>query len=493
MVYNRDMSAGISPTAQALRESEEKFLKAFRASPDGLAISEMATGRYLEVNEGYCLLCGYQREEMLGHTSLELGIWKHPADRGRFIAELKKTGAVRNFEMIMGTRTGGVRHILLNGETIAVAGRSCFVSVLHDVTDRRRAEQALRESEEKFAKAFRTGPDSMSIADLETGRYLEVNDAHEKIFGWQREDVIGHSPTELGIVDDAGQRDALRERLKVAGSVRDLEVKARNRRGDSLIVLVSAEVIELSGQKCVLRVAHDITERKRAEAEREESVSREKEARIAYTLQLIAAQEAERKRIAAELHDSVGQNLLLIKNLSQQARAGGSPGAVLEKIATIAHLVSLCIEEVRQISRDLRPYQLDHLGLKRALEAMLEHAAGASSAKFSTRLEPVDDLFSPDAALYLYRIVQESLNNILKHARASRVSVVVERDLREVHLRVEDNGVGFALGNAGGLKGLGLKNIAERTRMLGGQLQINSAPDQGTRIEVTIPTPERPG
>jgi signal transduction histidine kinase len=105
----------------------------------------------------------------------------------------------------------------------------------------------------------------------------------------------------------------------------------------------------------------------------------------------------------------------------------------------------------------------------------------------------VDDLFSPDAALYLYRIVQESLNNILKHARASRVSVVVERDLREVHLRVEDNGVGFALGNAGGLKGLGLKNIAERTRMLGGQLQINSAPDQGTRIEVTIPTPERPG
>ena len=491
VVYKRDMTRkGNQRTERALRESAEKFSKAFRASPDGLAISEVATGRYLEVNEGYCLLCGYQREEMLGHTSLELGIWKNPGDRDRFVAELKQTGGVRNFEMLMGTRAGGVRHIHLNGETIELGEISCFVSVLHDVTDRMFAEQALRESEEKFSRAFRTGPDIMSIVDLETGRYLEVNEAHERTFGLKRAQVIGRSATELGIFQNPALRDTMKAHLQTSGSLRNLEYQARNCRGEPMTFLLNAEVIELGGKTCVLRVSHDSTERKRAETERAEAVTREHEARIEYTLQLIAAQEAERKRIAAELHDGVGQNLLLIKNLAQQVQLSGLAGPVQEQIDTINHLAGLCIADVRQISRDLRPYQLDHLGLKRALEAMLEYAAQASPAEFTSKFEPVDDLFATDAAMNLYRIVQESLNNILKHSRARQVDIRLERDVHEVQLRIQDDGVGFLPGRADEKKGLGLRNIAERVRMLGGKLNIASAPGQGTRIEVAVPIPE---
>jgi PAS domain S-box-containing protein len=476
-------------TAQALRESEEKFSKAFRASPDGMAISEVATGRYVEVNEGYSLLCGYRCEEMIGRTSIELGIWKEPAERDRFVAILEERGQVRDFNMVMGTRTGGVRHILLNGEFIMVGKTSCFVSVLHDVTERLARERALRESEEKFAKAFRTSPDVMSIVDLETGRYVEVNDAHERVFGYPRKDVLGRSPTELGIYNNPEQRKLIQAQLETTGSLRNLEIETHTERGELLFLLLSAEVIELGGRKCVLRVAHDITGRRRAEAERTEAVQREQQARIEYTLQLIAAQEAERKRIAADLHDGVGQNILLIRNLAQQVLQTDLPPAGREQLAAIDHLAGLCIADVRQISRDLRPYQLDHLGLKRALEAMLEHAGQASKVEFTSRLEPVDDLFGADAALNLYRIIQEGVNNILKHSQASRAQIAVERDLREVAVRLEDDGVGFAMDKSG-RSGLGLRNIAERVRMLGGALKVRSSPGQGTHIEVQIPIPE---
>ena len=179
--------------------------------------------------------------------------------------------------------------------------------------------------------------------------------------------------------------------------------------------------------------------RHRTEAEREQALAREQQSAIEYTLQLIASQEAERKRIAAELHDSMGQNLLLIKNLAEMAMRSPTPGVAYDHLGTINQLAVQCIAEARQISRDLRPYQLDHLGLVRALEAMLEHSAQASNVQFSSKFEPVDGLFSAEAALNLYRVVQESVNNILKHSRAAHVNILLERDIHEVLLRIEDS------------------------------------------------------
>jgi len=134
---------------------------------------------------------------MIGHTSLEIGLWEDPRDRDRLVSQLKATGQARNLEVRTRTRAGELRIIHLSAESMDFGGEPCFLSVLHDVTDRRQAEQALRESEEKFSKAFRTSPDVMSIVDLETDRYLEVNEAHERFFGLKRADVLGHSPAEL--------------------------------------------------------------------------------------------------------------------------------------------------------------------------------------------------------------------------------------------------------------------------------------------------------
>jgi|GEM_PF-1662763 len=349
-----------------------------------------------------------------------------------------------------------------------------------------RMDEALHESEEKFSKAFRTSPDVMSITDLETGRYLEVNDAHEKTFGFTREEAVGHSPAELGIYVDSSARAGMIETLKQHGRFTDLEIQTRARDGRVLTVLHSAELIELGGRQCVLRVSHDITGRKQAETERAEAVAREQQARIDYTLQLIASQEAERARIAGELHDSLGQSLSLIKNRAQLALLEQNLSApAREQLEAISDTTAHAINEVRQISRDLHPYQLDHLGLTRALEALVDSADEASDIRFNKKLDAIDNAFSRDAATNLYRIVQEGTTNILKYSRARNARVILERDVHDVQLTIEDDGCGFETGARA--KGMGLKNIAERTRMLGGGLKLDSAPGQGTRIKITIP------
>jgi signal transduction histidine kinase len=252
------------------------------------------------------------------------------------------------------------------------------------------------------------------------------------------------------------------------------------------LILLSAEPIEVAGRPCIVSVLHDITDHKRAEMEKEAAIAREQKARLEYTLQLIASQEAERTRIASELHDSLGQNLLLMKNRAQLALMGKEIGDDLyEQIEAISSLATQSIAEARSISHDLHPYQLDHLGLTRALKAMTEKAEESSGVDFKGKFDNVDDLFSKEAALNLYRVAQESLNNVLKHSRAGKARVKLERDVHEVQLSIEDDGCGFNSRRA--VKGMGLKNIAERSRMLGGKLSVESGPGQGTHIKIVIP------
>jgi len=145
---------------------------------------------------------------------------------------------------------------------------------------------------------------------------------------------------------------------------------------------------------------------------------------------------------------------------------------------------------VRQISHDLRPYQLDQLGFTRALEVMIDNAAKSSGIGFTRKLDSADDVFSGEAATNLYRVAQECFNNILKHSQARNVRVELERDVREVKLTIQDDGRGFdsrRSARTDALPGFGLRNIAERVRILGGVLNVESGSGHGTRTEVTIP------
>jgi PAS domain S-box-containing protein len=747
---------------EARRLSEEKFTKAFLASPDGLAISELVTGRFIEVNEGSCRLYDCPRDEMLGRTSVELGFWENPKDREQLVQTLQATGRLRNVEIRVRTRAGKIKTVLLSSEPIEMGAKTCIVTALHDISDRKMAEAALRESEAiqrdilnslpahiavldktgvilavnepwlKFAREngntgigkvgqaanyfevcrsachggdssakaavdglwsvlsgtqsrfsleypcdapgcprwfamevlrsvgqhegavvahteiterrqaevarrealarlekiasqvpgvvyqFRLRPDGTScfpfaseaireiyrvspdevrenatkvfgiihpedrddiLASIQasardltpwhqeyrvkfpdgTVRWLDGNslaqreadgatlwhgfitditerkqaeatlqesqqrlrmvlqDANIGLWNWdlktdrvdyskEWKSQLGYKEHEIGdpldewltrLHPDDYARTLAKHRQFIERPWPDFEVEFRLRHKDGSwrwILSRATDLCDAAGKaERLLGIHVDITERKLAEAEREAAVAREQQARSEYTLQLIATQEAERKRIATELHDSLGQNLLLIKNFAQMVLRDKRPEQTYEQVANIDQLAAQCLAEARQISRDLHPPQLDHLGLKRSLELLLENVAQASEIRFDWKINDTEKIFSAPEDLSFYRIVQESLNNILKHSRAQHVQVTLERDVHEVLLSISDDGCGFDLNRmAGNRQGMGVQNIIERVRMLGGRVQLDTAPGRGTRVVVTVPIAAEP-
>ena len=215
-----------------------------------------------------------------------------------------------------------------------------------------------------------------------------------------------------------------------------------------------------------------------------------------FARQLIQAQEQERKRIAANLHDSLGQQLLVIKNWAMLELAmNADKHESHEALDEISGTASQAIDEVREIIYDLRPYQLDKIGLTKTITYMIEKVAAASNIEFVTKIDAIDDLFDYDSEITLYRIVQECLNNILKHSGAKAATVIIKKEKSRVNLLIEDDGRGFApeligVESIGG--GFGLTGINERVRMLGGTQTIVSAPDGGTKIIISISIMQKP-
>ncbi|HNJ40237.1 MAG TPA: two-component regulator propeller domain-containing protein, partial [Acidobacteriota bacterium] len=222
-------------------------------------------------------------------------------------------------------------------------------------------------------------------------------------------------------------------------------------------------------------------------------VERARRVQEAFSRRLIDSQEQERQRIAAELHDSLGQNLLVIKNYALMGlTTAEDDNPMREHLVEISDAATLSIEEVRQIAHNLRPYQLERLGLTRTLQSMLQQIANASDIGFTWEIDQIDGLLSKEGEIGLYRIVQEALNNILKHSKASDASVSIQLDGDELHVTITDNGCGFTVEASGTAelqkRGFGLTGSAERVRMLGGKQTIRSAPGQGTTIFITITT-----
>jgi ligand-binding sensor domain-containing protein/signal transduction histidine kinase len=218
----------------------------------------------------------------------------------------------------------------------------------------------------------------------------------------------------------------------------------------------------------------------------------ERAVQVAFAQRLIRSQEDERKRIAAELHDSLGQDLLIIKNRALLGlRDKATTGQASEQFGEISQLATQSLEEVREISHNLRPYQLDRLGLTRALQAMAAGVSRASGILIRTELDPLDGLFGASTDIHFYRIVQELLNNIVKHSDAAAARLSVRHRGKRLFLEVEDDGCGFDTAThspqSATSHGLGLTDIAERVRLLGGSVRCNSHPAAGTRWAIEIP------
>ena len=216
-----------------------------------------------------------------------------------------------------------------------------------------------------------------------------------------------------------------------------------------------------------------------------------------FSRRLIDAQEIERKRIAGELHDGLGQNLLVIKSGATMAlRNLDQPEKLRRRLEELTEISGEAVQEVRDISHALRPMQLDELGLTNAITAMLRKVGKAGALKLESRIESVDGLLPAEFEISLYRVVQECMNNIQKHAHASNVDVeIAVREATNIHLNIADDGQGFDAERMFSVSefrsGMGLRGIQERVRNMNGTVEVSSCPGAGARVAVVIPCPKQ--
>ena len=360
------------------------------------------------------------------------------------------------------------------------------LAILRDITDRKRAEMALRESEEKYRMLVETMNEGLGIMD-EDGVWTYVNEGLCNMLGYFPGDLIGRHVIEFA---DETNQDVLKEQMarRGDGDWDPYEITYRRADGKKRNVLVSPRpIFAIDRQfKGSFAIITDITELK----ETEESL-RKSEADLRHlSSQLLTAQESERRRISRELHDEFGQSLALLK-LQLSLTKKRLPEKLQHQYEEQMHSIDQIIENVRRLSRDLRPAVLDDLGLSAALQWLIKNFEKNFNIKITVDAPDINPLFPRDAQIMIYRVFQEALTNVGKHAGAKNVSVVIKSQEDRVSFVIEDDGKGFdptkALTKHALDRGLGLSTMDERIRMLKGSLDLWSQQGGGTRISFTIP------
>ncbi|HEU4510721.1 MAG TPA: PAS domain S-box protein [Pyrinomonadaceae bacterium] len=350
------------------------------------------------------------------------------------------------------------------------------------IAERRQAEMALRESEERYRELFENARDAIFVHDLE-GNYTSVNRAAEQLSGYTREEIIGHKVTEF-VADDHMRHMDKRFCTKVAQAGENTyEVEVLAKDGRRIPVEVSSRAIYENGVLVgVQGMGRDITERKLAQ-----------EALQMFSRKLIEAQEDERRRIARELHDQIGQILTAVKmNLHTVQKVCTSPEAC-SYVKDNIEAVDEALRIVRDLSVDLRPPVLDDLGLVTALGWYVDRYTARTRLDVELIIEMIhdNDRFSRDIETACFRIAQEALTNIVRHANASHVVVELARHENKLVLTVKDDGAGFdpeqLRKQSSRAATLGLVGMQERAHAAGGVIEIVSEISKGTVVRLTLP------
>jgi len=269
----------------ALKESEEKFSKAFLASPDSIAIVRIKDSKFIEVNDSFVRFNGYTREEVIGRTATELNIWADTEERNRILKIMEEQGRVRNEEFHYRKKSGEIGIGLFSAELINIGGEPCSIALTADITERKKMEDALKESEEKLSKAFNATPETIAITTFKDGRFLEVNDSFRRLTGYTHDEVIGRTSTDLNIWANTEDRVRMLQLLNKNGKVDTEEWEFRMKSGEIRNWLFSAERINIGGEPCLISMTIDITERKQAEENLKKALSdlEQSSARLAAT------------------------------------------------------------------------------------------------------------------------------------------------------------------------------------------------------------------
>lgn len=455
------------------------------------AMVEGAPNAMIMVDErGLIALANPQAERLFGYGSGELVGCSvdmlvparfragHPAKRAGFASEhrARSMGAGRD---LFGLRKDGNEvpvEIGLN-PIVTPDGRFVLASII-DITERKLLEQAQRESEQRYQDLVEQAADAIWLRKPD-GRMAFVNDAGCELLGYTREELLLSTSAQL-IHDSDPDTAVSLDALKPFETLR-MERIMRHKDGHAIAVEASAHRLQ---DGSIQVISHDITERKRIEDELRQMSQR-----------LSEAQETERRAIARELHDEVGQSLtatrINLRDLEQQAEGG----PLAQRLTDASAIISDLLSKVRQMSLDLHPSVLDDLGLVPALRWCVRTRSAGSGLEVAWALPEDLPRFDGMAEITLFRVFQEALSNVLKHAGAKHLAVGLAYSGGRLQLSMKDDGRGFdaeaARRHALSGKSLGLLGMQERVRLAGGEILMDSAPGKGTEVRVSLPGEER--
>jgi two-component system sensor histidine kinase UhpB len=389
----------------------------------------------------------------------------------------------------------GIRAVQQGAQDYLIKGRvedELLVRSVRYAIERRRAEERHRETEESFRLMFFNNPLPMWVYDVETLRFLEVNDAAVARYGYSRDEFLSMRITDIRPQEDVPRLleevQSERPRLQFSGEWRHLR-----KDGQIIEVLITSHALTFAGRRAALVVAEDITERKNYERQLEEHAA----SQVRLLSQLMSAQEAERRRLSRDIHDGPLQSLgvaLLAADRAMRRYERGQHELVYQELRALRDNLQTTVGEIRAVLADLSLDILKTFGLAAALRNHLDRLSELTGLKVRMR-NYVRRRLPPAIELLMYRLAQEALANVRKHSRCKTVTLTLRIQDNMLHMIISDDGVGFDLEavlrqeerQAG--HGLGLRSMQERVRAAGGDLSIESAPGKGTTLEFWCPLP----
>ncbi len=465
----------------SLRESEERYRSLFDNFPEPTTVWD-ENGILLMQNLISARNLGGKREEFIGKNISDIfgQSANHYMER---ITRVIKTGVSANQEDALELYFGK-RYFWTSMQRILNPNGDYTVQIIsYDITDRKRTEEFLRASEEKFSTVFHFSPDAIAIVRASDGTFVDVNEAFTRLLGYPFSEVVGINWNELRLTAGIDTQNKIADQFKRTGMVADYELSFQNGKRSKATILLSLIPITVSQEPSVLVIAHDITEHKRSE-----EALREIQAELAEGVQQRIALE-ERQRLARELHNSVSQAIYGISLGAHTALTlfDTDRQKVLDALNYILSLAQAGLTEMRALIFELRPESLEMEGLVVALDKQTAALRARYGVEVTLNVcdEPEVPLTVKEA---MYRIAQEGLHNAIKHARPNRIEVNLFHEEGTLALDICDDGIGF---NARAVfpGHLGLRSMQERAAGTNGTLVINSDLGHGTEIHARIPMP----
>lgn len=473
-------------TLENLRVSNERFNTVVKATNDAIWDWDMATNKVFMVGDTYKQLFGYDVVNAYPPEDLWESII-HPQDRERVLAKLSAVigeGLASKWEdeYRLKKSNGEYAYVHDRGYIIYSADQRPIrmIGAIQDITVRKRSEEIILASEEKYRQIFYKNPYPTWIFDLDTLRIVEVNDAAVEKYGFDKSEFYQLTMKDL---HPEGEAELFLESILRSGALSGGERQLwhhRNRSGAVIIVEITGHRIDYFGKPCMQVIVNDVTERVRLEKELALQ-QRLKQQQI--TEVVLGAQERERFELGQELHDNINQILATSKLYLDVAIEEREPR--IELLAKSRNNISMAIEEIRRLSKELITPSLNDLGLIQSIKELIRSIQMVKKMKIRLTISGVDEnALLPEQKINVYRIIQEQLNNILKHAQASSVSIELNKQREQIRLCVEDDGKGFDPRMR--RSGVGISNIMSRAELYNGRVEIDSSPGKGCRLEVIL-------